>query len=68
MGSEIERYLDYLRFVVDHFNDRVQYYEIWNEPSSPHFTLFRGIVEVKEPHPSGETGPALSYCVHEYRP
>ena len=30
--AEIERYLEYVRFTVDHFKDRVQYYEIWNEP------------------------------------
>lgn len=30
--GEIERYLEFVRFTVDHFKDRVQYYEIWNEP------------------------------------
>ena len=30
--DEIERYLEYVRFVVSHFKDRIQYYEIWNEP------------------------------------
>jgi len=30
--DEIERYLDYVRFIVNHFKDRIQYYEIWNEP------------------------------------
>jgi hypothetical protein len=30
--EEIERYLDFVRFIVRHFKDRVQYYEIWNEP------------------------------------
>jgi len=30
--GEIERYLEFVRFIVDHFKDRVQYYEIWNEP------------------------------------
>ena len=29
--DEIQRYLDYVRFVVNHFKDRIQYYEIWNE-------------------------------------
>lgn len=29
--EEIQRYLDYVRFVVRHFKGRVQYYEIWNE-------------------------------------
>lgn len=30
--EEIQRYLDYVRFVVRHFKDRIQYYELWNEP------------------------------------
>jgi hypothetical protein len=31
--AEIQRYLDYVRFIVRHFKDRIKYYEIWNEPS-----------------------------------
>jgi hypothetical protein len=30
--EEIQRYLDFVRFIVRHFKDRVQYFEIWNEP------------------------------------
>ncbi len=30
---EIQRYLDYVRFIVRHFKDRVEYYEIFNEPN-----------------------------------
>ena len=30
--AEIDRYLDYVRFSVNHFKDRVEYFEIWNEP------------------------------------
>jgi hypothetical protein len=30
--EEIERYLEFVRFIVHHFKDRVEYYEIWNEP------------------------------------
>ena len=30
--EEIERYLDFVRFIVDHFKDRVEYFELWNEP------------------------------------
>jgi len=30
--DEIDRYLDYVRFIVRHFNGRVQYYSILNEP------------------------------------
>jgi hypothetical protein len=29
--EEVQRYLDYVRFVVRHFKGRVQYYELWNE-------------------------------------
>jgi hypothetical protein len=32
--DEIQRYLDYVRFIVRHFKDRVEYYEIWNEPNN----------------------------------
>jgi len=30
--EEIQRYLDYVRFIVRHFKGRIQYYEIWGEP------------------------------------
>jgi hypothetical protein len=30
--DEIQRYLDFVRFIVHHFKDRIEYYEIWNEP------------------------------------
>ncbi|MDH4138406.1 MAG: glycoside hydrolase family 5 protein, partial [Anaerolineae bacterium] len=30
--EEIQRYIDFVRFIVRHFKDRVQYFEIWNEP------------------------------------
>jgi len=30
--EEIEQLLKLVRFVVDHFEGRIQYYEIWNEP------------------------------------
>lgn len=30
--DEIQRYLDFVRFIVQHFKDRIEYYEIWNEP------------------------------------
>jgi len=31
--AEIQRYLDFVRYIVRHFRDRIQYYEIWNEPA-----------------------------------
>ncbi|MBI9043630.1 MAG: hypothetical protein JEZ06_04045 [Anaerolineaceae bacterium] len=30
--EEIENFLEFVRFTVEHFKDRVEYYEIWNEP------------------------------------
>jgi hypothetical protein len=33
--GEIERYLEYVRFIVNHFKDRIEYYEMWNEPDIP---------------------------------
>jgi hypothetical protein len=30
--GEIQRYLDYVRFIVSHFKDRIRYYQILNEP------------------------------------
>jgi len=31
-SDEVERYCNYVRFMVNHFKDRIKYYEIWNEP------------------------------------
>ncbi len=31
--DEIQRYLDFVQFIVHHFKDRINYYEIWNEPN-----------------------------------
>lgn len=31
--SDVERFLDYVRFVVSHFKGRVQYYSLLNEPN-----------------------------------
>jgi len=31
--EDIERYLDFVRFTVHHFKDRVRYFELWNEPN-----------------------------------
>jgi hypothetical protein len=32
--EQIQDFLDYVRFVVDHFKGRVQYYTIWSEPDA----------------------------------
>jgi len=39
--AEIQRYLEYVRFVVRHFKDRIRDFEIWNEPNN--FTCPQGI-------------------------
>jgi len=31
---DIQRYCEYVRFIVDHFRGRIRYYEIWNEPNA----------------------------------
>ena len=31
--EEVQRYLDFVQFIVHHFKDRIEYYEIWNEPA-----------------------------------
>jgi hypothetical protein len=32
--EEIAHYLEYVRFIVNHFKGRVQYFELWNEPDA----------------------------------
>jgi hypothetical protein len=32
--EEIQRYLEYVRFIVGHFKGRVRYFELWNEPDA----------------------------------
>ena len=33
-NEEVQKYLDYVRFIVGHFKGRVQYYTIWSEPDN----------------------------------
>jgi polysaccharide biosynthesis protein PslG len=28
-------YLSFVQFIVSHFKDRIEYYEVWNEPDVP---------------------------------
>ena len=37
--EEIERYIEFVQFNVNHFKDRIQYYELWNEPDNGGFPL-----------------------------
>lgn len=32
--EEIQRYLEYVRYIVGHFRGRVRYFELWNEPDA----------------------------------
>jgi hypothetical protein len=32
--EDIQRYLEFVRIIVNHFKDRVQIYEVWNEPDN----------------------------------
>jgi len=33
--EDVNRYLEFVRFIVGHFSDRVDAFEIWNEPNVP---------------------------------
>ena len=37
--EEIQRYLEFVHFIVHHFKDRIQYFEIWNEPDNDPFPV-----------------------------
>ncbi len=37
--EEIDRYLEFVKFIVNHFKDRVEYYELWNEPDNGGFPI-----------------------------
>jgi hypothetical protein len=43
--EEIQRYLDFVQFIVRHFKDRVQYFELWNEPNPEKSTTW---IEVED--------------------
>lgn len=45
--GEIQRYLDFVRYMVHSLKDRVEYFEIWNEPNS-HFLPGAPLVELPE--------------------
>jgi hypothetical protein len=49
--EEIERYLEYVRFVVRYFKGRIQYYELWNEPEQG-----APIQQIEVAYPTGGPG------------
>jgi len=54
----LERYCDYVRFMVNHFKDRIEYYEIWNEPQGAgedYINLVKHVVPViREEYPEAK--------------
>jgi hypothetical protein len=52
--GEIDRYLDYVRFIVRHFKGRVRYYSILNEPDTGRAPGERQ--HVREPHSASRSG------------
>ena len=42
---EINRYLDYVRFVISHFKGRISHYQIWNEPGDVAVSDYANLVE-----------------------
>ena len=57
-SEELERYSDYVRFMVNHFRDKIKYYEIWNEPSGEvddYLNLVKSVVPViREENPEAK--------------
>lgn len=37
--KDIQRYLEFAKFIVNHFKDRIDYYELWNEPDNGGFPI-----------------------------
>jgi hypothetical protein len=42
---EIDQYINYVRFVVSHFKDRIQYYEIWNELGAMSINNYANLIQ-----------------------
>jgi len=80
--EEIQRYLDFVQFIVSHFKDRVQYFEIWNEPNAEdsiqgieakdYINLVkRAVPVIREEYPEakivvGGTSYLIDSCTKEY--
>jgi len=46
--EEIQRYLEYVKFIVHHFKDRIEYYEVWNEPNLTDINYADQQIEVED--------------------
>ena len=57
-SDNLERYSNYVRFMVNHFKYRIKYYEIWNEPSGEpedYINLVKHVVPViREEYPEAK--------------
>lgn len=59
-SDNLERYCNYVRFMVNYFRDRIEYFEIWNEPAGlgdiPDYTyLVKYVVPViREEYPEAK--------------
>ena len=74
--AEIQRYLDYVRFVISNVKGHVTYYEIWNEPNigdsvqwievEEYINLVRRVVPViRQEDPQGKIMLAGTTYLHE---
>lgn len=76
--SETQRYLDYIQFIVHNFKDRIEYYEILNEPNdltpvkhvevSDYINLVKRTVPViRQEYPEAKiVVGAVAECEHDY--
>lgn len=76
--SETQRYLDYIQFIVHNFKDRIEYYEILNEPNDPvpvkHVELAdyinlvkRTVPVIRQEYPEAKiVVGAVAECEHDY--
>lgn len=76
--EQIQDFLDYVRFVVSHYKDRVQYYTIWSEPDAggikhilveDYINLVRRTVPViheEDPQAKVSIAPNVLFFAREY--
>ena len=73
-SDDLERYCNYVRFMVNHFSNRIEYFEIWNEPAGagdiPDYTyLVKHVVPIiREENPKAKIviGALSGIWVTEY--
>lgn len=60
--NAITAWKNYVYALTCHFKDRIQYYEIWNEPELSHFWRFQG----KSPYPELQEIERMQKCGQDY--